>query len=71
MVNTIRLLCYFSRLYGGTIKRAGYKRGMESGKELGEKNPKIEIAKNLKEIGMKTEDIEKATNLPKEEIEKL
>ena len=44
---------------------------MEAGKELGEKNQKIEIAKKLKEMGMKTEDIEKATNLPKEEIEKL
>ena len=71
MVNTIRLLYYFSSLYGGRIKRAGYKRGMEAGKELGEKNQKIEIAKKLKEMGMKTEDIEKATNLPKEEIEKL
>ena len=37
----------------------------------GKKNEKLTIAKNLKEIGIKIEDIIKATNLTKEEIEKL
>ncbi len=57
------------------IRRAGYKRGLEAGMKdgmaEGKKNEKLTIAKNLKEIGIKIEDIVKATNLTKEEIEKL
>ena len=69
------------------IRRAGYKRGMEdgmeagraegmkegmeTGKALGEKNEKIKMAKKLKEMGMKIEDIVKVTDLSEEEIEKI
>ena len=49
------------------IRRAGYKRGMEAG----EKNQKIEIAKRLKEMGMKIEEIVKVTDLSEEEIKEL
>ena len=49
------------------IRKAGYVHGMEDG----EKNEKIKIAKNLKKLGIKIEDIALATNLTKEEIEKL
>ena len=49
------------------IRRAGYKRGMEAG----EKNQKIEIAKRLKEMGMKIEEIMKVTKLSEEEIKEL
>ena len=61
------------------IRKAGYVHGMKEGKALGEKsgiekgekNEKIKIAKNLKKLGIKIEDIALATNLTKEEIEKL
>ena len=49
------------------IRRAGYKRGMEAG----EKNQKIEIAKRLKEMGMKIEEIVKVTDLSEKEIKEL
>ena len=45
------------------IRRAGYK--------AGEKNQKIEIAKRLKEMGMKIEEIVKVTELSEEEIKEL
>ena len=45
------------------IRRAGYK--------AGEKNQKIEIAKRLKEMGMKIEEIVKVTDLSEEEIKEL
>lgn len=41
------------------------------GQEKGEKNEKIKIAKELLKLGIKIEDIEKATGLSKEEINKL
>ena len=50
---------------------AGRKVGIEQGIEQGEKNKSIEIAKKLKEMNIQIEDIEKATGLRKEEIEKL
>lgn len=39
--------------------------------EEGKKNKSIEIAKKLKGMNMKLEDIAKATGLEEEEIEKL
>ena len=40
-------------------------------KEEGERKKQIEIAKELLKLGIKIEDIEKATKLTKEEIQKL
>ena len=45
--------------------------GIEEGEKRGKQKEKIEIAKKLKEMNMKIEDISKATGLTKEEIEKL
>ena len=45
------------------ISKAGYRRGMEQ--------KQMQIARKLKEMGMKDEDIEKATGLSKEKILKL
>ena len=61
------------------IRKAGYVHGMEEGKALGEKsgiekgekNEKIKIAKNLKKLGIKIEDIALATNLSEKEIKEL
>ena len=57
------------------IRDAGYDRGLEEGviqgRKQGEKNSKIEIAKKLKKMNIAIYDIEKATGLTKEEIEKL
>ena len=53
------------------IRDARYDRGLEEGVIQGEKNSKIEIAKKLKEMNIAIYDIEKATGLTKEEIEKL
>ncbi len=47
------------------------KRAIEKGREEGERKKQIEIARELLKLGLKTEDIEKATKLTKEEIEKL
>ena len=49
----------------------GKKEGIKEGKKEGEKQKQKEIAKKLKEMNMKIEDIENATGLTKEEIEKL
>ena len=43
----------------------------EEVKEIMEKNEKIKMAKKLKEMGMKIEDIVKVTDLSEEEIEKI
>ena len=53
------------------IRKAGYVHGMEAGIEKGEKNEKIKIAKNLKKLGIKIEDIALATNLSEKEIKEL
>ena len=45
--------------------------GYDDGKEAGAKAEKIEIAKNLLNIGISKEDIIKATGLSKEELENL
>ena len=45
--------------------------GRKVGKEEGEVISKKNIAKKLKEMNMKMEDIVKATGLTKEEIEQL
>ena len=47
------------------------KRAIEKGREEGERKKQIEIARELLKLGLKIEDIEKATKLTKEEIEKL
>ena len=51
--------------------RSAREEGIEKGIEEGKENAKIEIAKKLKEMNFKIEDIEKATGLTKEEIEKI
>lgn len=53
------------------IEKRNEKTEWKNGMAEGKKNEKLTIAKNLKEIGIKIEDIVKATNLTKEEIEKL
>ena len=45
--------------------------GYDDGKEAGAKAEKIEIAKNLLNIGISKEDIIKATGLSEEELENL
>ena len=45
--------------------------GYDDGKEAGAKAEKIEIAKNLLNIGTPKEDIIKVTGLSKEELENL
>ena len=49
----------------------GIKKGKEEGIKEGIKKEAKEIAKKLKEMGISVEDIKKATNLSKEEIERL
>ncbi len=51
--------------------KAGKKEGREEGREEGKKKGKIEVAKNLKRLGISTDSIIEATGLKKEEIEKL
>ncbi len=48
-----------------------YNVGMRHAREEGKKKGKLEIAKKLLKMGMKLEDIEKATELTKEEIENI
>jgi predicted transposase/invertase (TIGR01784 family) len=45
--------------------------GKEEGREEGERKKQIEIAKELLKMGMKIEEIERATKLTKEQIEKI
>ena len=49
----------------------GIKKGRKEGLKEGEKNKAKEIARNLKQLNMPTEQIQKATGLTAEEIEKL
>ena len=51
--------------------KEGIKEGRREGIKQGEENKRIEIAKKLKQMKMTIEDIEEATGLTKEEIEKL
>lgn len=53
------------------LKNKDYKNGEKKGKQLGEKNKQIEIAKKLLARKMPVEDIQEITLLTKEEIEKL
>lgn len=52
-------------------KEQGLKQGKEEGLKQGKEEEKIEIAKNLKKLGISISDIQKATNLPIETIEKI
>ena len=52
-------------------RTAGIKVGKAAGVKVGIKKGTIRIAKQLKKMGFKIEDIEKATKLSKDEIEKL
>jgi len=47
------------------------KKGIEIGKAEGKAEEKLEVAKNLLKMGMKLEQIQKATGLKKEEIAKI
>ena len=49
----------------------GIKEGIKQGREQGEKNKQLEIAKKLKERGMKINEIEEITGLQYQEIESL
>ena len=49
----------------------GLEKGLEKGIEKGERNKQLEIARNLKQMGMKTETIAQATGLSSEAIESL
>ena len=49
----------------------GIKEGIKEGKKVGVKEGKIEVAKNLKKLGIPTDSIIEATGLSKDEIEKL
>lgn len=52
-------------------RREGIEQGKKKGRKEGRKEKTLEIAKKLKEMNMSTEDIEKATGLTREEIERL
>lgn len=49
----------------------GLAEGRVEGREEGERNKQLEVARNLKDIGLSAEMIMKGTGLSKEEIEKL
>ena len=49
----------------------GREEGRKEGEERGSKKKEAEIAKKLKKMGISIEDITKATDLSKEEIQKL
>lgn len=51
--------------------RAGIIEGKKVGIESGRREEKLKIAKSLKLMGLKVEDIVRATGLSKSEIEKL
>ena len=61
-------LIFNSKLEG---KEEGYAQGKMDGKIEGEKQKQLEIARNLKQMGLSTEQIVQATGLSKAEIEKL
>ena len=52
-------------------KKVGIQEGRKEGRKEGKKEKQIEIAKKMKNEGMKLEDIQRITELDKEEIEKL
>lgn len=52
-------------------RKEGYEDGLKEGEALGEKNSKIEIAKNMLRENIDIEVISKVTELTQEEIEKL
>lgn len=52
-------------------RKEGRKSGIIEGIESGKREEKLKIAKSLKLMGLKVEDIVKATGLSKEEIQKL
>jgi flagellar biosynthesis/type III secretory pathway protein FliH len=52
-------------------REEGIQKGREEGREEGEREKSIQIAKNLKKMGMKMDLIVKATGLSKTDIEKL
>ena len=52
-------------------KQEGKREGIREGIEKGSKKEKKEIAKKLLELGMKIEDIQKATDLSIEELKNL
>ena len=49
----------------------GFEKGCSEGKAIGAAQEKREIAKNLKELGVGTTEIIKATGLSAEEVEAL
>jgi len=49
----------------------GLQKGLQQGLEQGTKQSKLEIAKNMKDMGLDIEVISKATSLSVEEINKL
>ena len=57
--------------YDGTRIEDGLKQGIEQGIEQGTKQAEIKMAKYLKSKNIDMEIIMEATNLTKEEIEKL
>ncbi len=52
-------------------EKEGIELGMEKGKQLGHHEEALEIARNLRNIGIATEDIAKATGLSIQEIKGL
>ena len=53
------------------IEEEGYNDGLKDGKLQGQKEENKKIAKNLLKLNMSIEQIEEATGLTKEEIQKL
>jgi predicted transposase/invertase (TIGR01784 family) len=58
-----------TRIYGA--KKEGREEGKKEGKQEGRREEKLEIARNLKEIGVAVEQIVRGTGLSVDEIAKL
>ena len=54
-----------------SLRKEGHRQGLAEGEAIGAAQKQREIAKNLKDLGMDTNEIIKATGLCAEEVAKL
>ena len=69
-INTYRTLLAVEE-YEIEQRKKEREEGREEGRKEGRKEEKAEMVKNLKQLGVSTDIIAKATGLPPEEIEKV
>ena len=65
------MLARENRIKRKNSEKIGERRGERRGKELGRKNGIIQVAQNLINMKISSEQIKKATGLTDEELEKL